>query len=84
MPYTWQWNPYQDIIYLKDVLKANLYEIISTYLEEVQQILDEFDKIVSKGPYDIGNCLTIKYAIRLITDVSVVEKMEYHTLKEHK
>ena len=72
------------MLHLKDELKANLYEITSTYSEEVQQILDEFDEIVSKGPHDIENCLTIEHAIRLITNVLVVRKIEYHILKEHK
>ncbi len=39
---------------------------------------------MSKGPHDIGNCLTIEHAIRLITNVSVVGKMGYYTPKEHK
>ncbi len=72
------------MIYLRDKLETNLYEITSTYLEKIQQIINEFDEIISKGSYDIGNYLTIKHAIRLITDVLVVEKMEYHTLKKYK
>ncbi len=72
------------MLYLVDELKVNLYEITATYLKEVQQILNEFDKIVSKGLYDISNCLTIKHVIRLITDVPVVEKIGYHMPKEHK
>ncbi len=69
---------------MRDELEVNLYEITSTYPEEVQQILNKFDEIVSKGLYNIENCLTIEYAIRLITNIPVVEKMEYHTLKEYK
>ncbi len=65
-------------------LEVNLYEIILTYLEEVQQILNEFDKIVSKGSHDIRNCLTIKHVIRLTTDVPVVGKMGYHIPKKYK
>ncbi len=64
--------------------EANLYEIITTYLEEVQQIFSEFDEIVSKGSYDIGNCLTIEHVIRLTIDIPVVEKMGYYISKEHK
>jgi len=39
MLYTWQWDLYQNMLYLRDELKANLYEIILIYLEKVQQIL---------------------------------------------
>ncbi len=35
MPYAWQWNPYQDMLYLGDELEVNLYEITVTYLEKV-------------------------------------------------
>src|SRR6266498_1906981 len=38
----------------------------------ILHFFNEFDKIVSKGPHDIGNCLTIEHAIRLTTDVPVV------------
>ncbi len=72
------------MLYLRDELEANLYEITLTYLEEVQQILNKFDEIVSKEPHDIGNYLTIEYAIRLITNGPVVRKMGYHIPKEHK
>jgi len=36
------------MLHLEDELEANLYEITATYSEEVQQILNEFDEIVSK------------------------------------
>ncbi len=72
------------MLHLGDKLEVNLYEIILTYLEEVQQILNEFDKIVSKGSHDIRNCLTIKHVIRLTTDVPVVGKMGYHIPKKYK
>src|SRR6266542_2880052 len=71
-------------MYLENGIEANLYEIASTYQEEVQQIFNEFDEIVSKELHDIGNCLTIKYTIRLTTNVLIVEKMRYHISKEHK
>jgi len=72
------------MLHFEGELKANLYEITAIYLEKVQQILNEFDEIVSKGSHDIGNCLMIEHAIKLITDMSVIGKMGYHTLKEHK
>ncbi len=84
MLYVWQWDPYQDMLHLKNEVEANLYEITATYPEEVQQILNEFDEIVSKGSYDIGNCLNIEHVIRLTTDVLVIGKMGYHIPKEHK
>ncbi len=72
------------MLHLEDELKANLYEITLTYSEEVQQFFNKFDEIILKGSHDIGNCMMIEYTIRLTTDVLVVEKMGYHTPKEHK
>ncbi len=72
------------MLHLEDGLEVNLYEITATYSKEVQQILNEFDEIVSKGSHDIRNCLIIKHVIKLTTDVPVVEKMGYHIPKEHK
>ena len=62
----------------------NLYKITSTYSKEVQQILNEFDEIVSKRAHDIRNCQTIEHAIRLITDIPVIGKMKYYIPKEYK
>jgi len=84
MLYAWQWDSYQNMLYLGEDLEVNLHEIIAAYSEEVQQIFNKFDEIVSKGPHDIENYLTIEYAIRLMTDVSVVGKIGYHIPKEHK
>ena len=39
---------------------------------------------MSKRSHNIGNCLTIKYAIRLITNIPVVGKIGYHIPKEYK
>ncbi len=72
------------MLHLRDKLETNLYEITATYLKKVQQILNEFVEIVSKGSHDIGNCLTIKHTIKLTTDILVAGKIGYHTLKEHK
>ena len=72
------------MLHLEDELEANLYEIIATYLEEVQKILDKFDDIVSKRSHNIENCLTVEYVIRLTIDIPVVGKMRYHILKKYK
>jgi len=83
LTHTWQWDPMQDMLYLKEERDYLLYEITDTYPEEVQEILEEYDNIVSKEAHDIGNCTSVKHVIRLISEVSVVRKMGYHTLKEH-
>ena len=75
---------YQDMLHLGEDLKINLYKITATYPKEVQQILNEFDEIVSKGSHNIRNCLTIEHTIRLMMDVSVVGKMRYHIPKKYK
>ncbi len=47
--------------------KAKLYkligkEVMDTHVKEMlDEILNEYDNIVSKGPHDIGNCKLIKY-----------------------
>src|SRR5688572_13956943 len=49
----------------------DFYNIIGdeAYRSEIDQavktIIEEFDDVVSKGPHDIGNCITIEHAIRL-------------------
>jgi len=51
--------------------KAKLYELIDeevmdTHIKEIlDEILTEFDDVVSKGPHDIGNCTQVKHDIRL-------------------
>src|SRR6266498_1702275 len=81
--HTWQWDPMQDMLHLKEERDYLLYEITDTYPEEVQKILHEYDDIVSKGAHDIGNCTSIKHAIRLVSEVPVVRRMGYHTSKEY-
>ena len=83
LTHTWQWDPEQDMLHLEEERDYLLYEITDTYPEEVQEILEEYDNIVSKEAHDIGNCTSVKHVIRLISEVSVVRKMGYHTLKEH-
>ena len=38
--------------------------------EEIDEILNEFQDIVSKGDHNIGNCNLIEHAIRLTDDIS--------------
>ncbi len=51
--------------------KAKLYkliekEIIDTYVKKMlDEILNEYDDVVSKGSHDIRNCKLVKYNIRL-------------------
>ena len=36
------------------------------YIKEGEELLTEYDKIISKGPHDIGNCTMVEHAIHLI------------------
>ena len=51
--------------------EAKLYklieeEVMDTHVKEMlDEILNEYDDVVSKGPHDIGNCTLVKYDIRL-------------------
>ena len=51
--------------------KVKLYELIDKEVmnihikEMLNEILNEYDDIVSKGPHDIGNCKLVKHNIRL-------------------
>src|SRR6266540_971255 len=51
--------------------EAKLYELIGeevmdTHVKEMlNEILTEYDDVVSKGPHDIGNCKLVKHDIRL-------------------
>ena len=38
----------------------------TAYIKEVEELLAEYDEIISKGPYDIGNCTMVEHAIHLI------------------
>ncbi len=41
-------------------------EVMDTHVKKMlDEILNEYDDVVSKGPYDIGNCKLVKYDIRL-------------------
>ncbi len=51
--------------------KAKLYELIDekvmdTYFKKIlDEILNEYDNVISKGPYNIENCKLVKHDIRL-------------------
>ncbi len=51
--------------------EAKLYkliseEVIDTHIKEMlDEILTEYDDVVSKGSHDIGNCKLVKHDIRL-------------------
>ncbi len=44
-------------------------KVIDTHIKEMlDEILNEYDDIVSKGSYDIKNCKLVKHDIRLNDD----------------
>ncbi len=69
------------MLYLKDKREARLFEIIrieGTKVEKALEIiLKEYDNVVSRRTYDIGNCWTIEHAIRLIDETLIVEKQDH-------
>ncbi len=75
------------MLYLKDEREARLFEITGTEGTEVEKalktILEEYDDIVSRRAYDIGNCRTIEYAIRLLDKTPVVGKQDHRSSREH-
>ena len=60
--------------------EAKLYELIGeevmdTYVKKIlDEILTEYDDVVSKGPHDIGNCKLIKHDIRLNDERPIKQK----------
>ena len=44
----------------------------------LKTILEEYDDVVSWGAHNIGNCWTIKHAIRHLDETSVMEKQDKH------
>src|SRR6266545_4209103 len=70
--------------------KAKLYELIGekvmdTHVKEMlDEILNEYDDVVSKGPHDIGNCKLVKHDIRLNDERPIKRKQSSCSAKENK
>ncbi len=69
--------------------EAKLYELIGeevmdTYVKEMlDEILNEYDDVVSKGPHDIGNCKLVKHDIRLNEERPIKRKQSHRSAKEN-
>ncbi len=50
----------------------------------LKQILKDYDNIVFREVYNIKNCQTIKYAIKLLNKILVVRKQDYWSSREYK
>src|ERR1044071_3574760 len=55
----------------------------TTTQEEIDEILNEFQDIVSKGDHDIGNCNLIEHAIRLTDDIPTTCRLRQRLPKEN-
>src|SRR6266536_4819566 len=69
--------------------KVKLYELIGeevmdTHVKEMlDEILNEYDDVVSKGPHNIGNCTQVKHDIRLNDDKPIKHKQSPRSAKEN-
>src|SRR6266498_620000 len=69
--------------------EAKLYELIGeevmdTHVKEMlDEILTEYDNVVSKGPHDIGNCTQVKHDIRLNDERPIKRKQSPRSAKEN-
>ncbi len=69
--------------------EAKLYEligeeVIDTHVKEIlNEILNEYDDVVSKGSYNIGNCKLIKHDIRLNDEKPIKQKQSSRSAKEN-
>ncbi len=69
--------------------EAKLYELISeevmdTHIKEMlDEILIEYDDVVSKGSHDIGNCKLVKHDIRLNNERPIKCKQSSRSAKEN-
>ncbi len=69
--------------------EAKLYELIGeevmdTHVKEMlDEILNEYDDVVSKGPHDIGNCTQVKHDIRLNDERPIKRKQSPRSAKEN-
>src|SRR6266540_3737596 len=69
--------------------EAKLYELIGeevmdTHVKEMlDEILNEYDDVVSKGPHDIRNCTQVKHDIRLNDERPIKRKQSPRSAKEN-
>ncbi len=69
--------------------EAKLYELIGeevmdSHIKEMfDEILNEYDDVVSKGPHDIGNCKLVKHDIRLNDKRPIKCKQSSRSAKEN-
>ncbi len=69
--------------------EAKLYkligeEVMDTHVKEIlDKILNEYDDVVFKGPYDIGNCKLVKHDIRLNDERSIKRKQSPRSVKKN-
>src|SRR6266545_3531530 len=69
--------------------KAKLYELIDeeimdTHIKEMlDEILNKYDDVVSKGPHNIGNCKIVKHDIRLNDEKPIKCKQSPRSAKEN-
>ncbi len=49
----------------------------------LDEILNEYDDVVSKGPHDIENCKLIKHDIRLNDERPIKRKQSFRSAKEN-
>src|SRR6266508_2149803 len=69
--------------------EAKLYELIgekvmNTHVKEMlDEIINEYDDVVSKGSHDIGNCKLVKHDIRLNDERPIKRKQSPRLAKEN-
>ncbi len=69
--------------------EAKLYELIgkevmNTHIKKMlDEILTEYDDVVSKGSHDIGNCKLVKHDIRLNDERPIKWKQSFKSAKEN-
>src|SRR6266498_3553803 len=69
--------------------EAKLYkligeEVMDTHVKEMlDEILNEYDDVVSKGLHDIGNCTQVKHDIRLNDERPIKRKQSPRSAKEN-
>jgi len=59
-------------------------EVMNTHVKEMlNEILNEYDDVVSKGSHDIGNCKLVKHDIRLNDERPIKRKQLPRSAKEN-